>query len=361
MSIAVFLTSILALPDRQKINTNDVCFRLTEARSVQWRLLGIQLGTMRRRHNVELQLLLTTSLRGNKKYVRLQMNNMNSGNHDRATDDSDFSADEFLCDVNLTVEEKPLYTSRSLLAFASPVFKCMFSGEFKEKGQSNIDLPDKSYQDVSEMIRFIHPGFSDDLEAGTDSAFRLLPIAEEYQIDKLKEKCEDVLLSKLKSGSYTQDFVVDSLIVADKYVLQNLLQECIELCSKSKTLWQVVKDSKTMSLEIKTKAFESRLRKLEFEQDSFNIMKQRVSAVAYRLKEIVHPHENHCRCRTELKLRSPLQRTCVYCARTWCSENVSTDSYRNSYWFYCNHRIGYTVANDTIIKSFLETKEFLNL
>jgi hypothetical protein len=59
--------------------------------------------------------------------------------------------------------------------------------------------------------------------------------------------------------------------------------------------------------------------------------------------------------RTELKLRPPLQRTCVYCSRTWCSENISTDSYRNSYWFFCNHRIGYTVANDTIIKNFLET------
>ena len=56
----------------------------------------------------------------------------------------------------------------------------------------------------------------------------------------------------------------------------------------------------------------------------------------------------------------PYNSTCVYCSRTWCSENISTDSYRNSYWFFCNHRIGYTVSNDTIIKNFLETKEFLN-
>jgi hypothetical protein len=71
----------------------------------------------------------------------------------------------------------------------------MFSGEFKEKDQTEVELPEKSCQDVSEMIRFIHPGFGDDLEGGVDSAFRLLPIANEYQIEKLKDKCEDVLKS----------------------------------------------------------------------------------------------------------------------------------------------------------------------
>jgi hypothetical protein len=39
----------------------------------------------------------------------------------------------------------------------------MFSGEFKEKDQTEVELPEKSCQDVSEMIRFIHPGFGDDL------------------------------------------------------------------------------------------------------------------------------------------------------------------------------------------------------
>jgi hypothetical protein len=42
--------------------------------------------------------------------------------------------------------------------------------EFKEKDQTEVELPEKSCQDVSEMIRFIHPGFGDDLEGGVDSA-----------------------------------------------------------------------------------------------------------------------------------------------------------------------------------------------
>jgi hypothetical protein len=58
------------------------------------------------------------------------------------------------------------------------------------------------------MIRFIHPGFGDDLEGGVDSAFRLLPIADEYQIEKLKDKCEDVLKSNIESDSFTQDFLI---------------------------------------------------------------------------------------------------------------------------------------------------------
>lgn len=272
----------------------------------------------------------------------------------------DCSDDNYLCDVKLIVENKPLFTSRSLLAFASPVFRCMFSGEFKEKDQTEVELPEKSYQDVSEMIRFIHPGFGDDLEGGVDSAFRLLPIADEYQIEKLKDKCQDVLKSNIESDSFTQDFLIQCLVVADKYYLQRLLNICVEKCANSKRLWKLAKENGNISLEMQAKVYESRLHKLENEQDNFNIMKQRITAVKFRLKEIVQPHENHCRCRTELKLRPPLQRTCVYCSRTWCSENISTDSYRNSYWFFCNHRIGYTVANDTIIRNFLETKEFLN-
>jgi hypothetical protein len=91
-----------------------------------------------------------------------------------------------------------------------------------------------------------------------------------------------------------------------------LLNICVEKCANSKRLWKLAKENGNISLEMQAKVYESRLQKLENEQDNFNIMKQRITAVIFRLKEIVQPHENHCRCRTELKLRPPLQRTIQY-------------------------------------------------
>ncbi|KAJ8308389.1 hypothetical protein KUTeg_013263 [Tegillarca granosa] len=120
----------------------------------------------------------------------------------------------------------------------------------------------------------------------------------------------------------------------------------------------IVKESPLISMEMKNKVFEARLNKLEEENEGFRSLKQRVVSVKNRLRDIIAPHENHCRCRTELKLRSSMQRQCNYCARTWCSDNVSSESYRSSYWFFCNHRIGYNVANDNVLKSFYESNDF---
>lgn len=53
------------------------------------------------------------------------------------TNDNDvpaFTEDDFT-DIALLVEDQQLFTNRSLLAFASPVFSCMFTAEFKEKGE----------------------------------------------------------------------------------------------------------------------------------------------------------------------------------------------------------------------------------
>jgi len=44
-----------------------------------------------------------------------------------------FETEDDFTDVTLVVEERPLHTNRSLLAFASPVFACMFTSEFRER------------------------------------------------------------------------------------------------------------------------------------------------------------------------------------------------------------------------------------
>ena len=45
-----------------------------------------------------------------------------------------YTHDEFT-DIALVVEGKELFTNKCLLAYASPVFACMFTSEFKEKNE----------------------------------------------------------------------------------------------------------------------------------------------------------------------------------------------------------------------------------
>jgi hypothetical protein len=96
-------------------------------------------------------------------------------------------------------------------------------------------------------------------EQSLKAAFRLLPIADEYQIQKLKDKCEDVLKSNIESDSFTQDFLIQCLVVADKYYLQRLLNICVEKCANSKRLWKLAKENGNISLEMLAKVYESRL------------------------------------------------------------------------------------------------------
>jgi hypothetical protein len=61
------------------------------------------------------------------------------------------------------------------------------------------------------------------------------------------------------------------------------LNICVEKCANSKRLWKLAKENGNISLEMQAKVYESRLQKLENEQDNFNIMKQRITVYVIHL------------------------------------------------------------------------------
>ncbi|KAK3589071.1 hypothetical protein CHS0354_008721 [Potamilus streckersoni] len=266
--------------------------------------------------------------------------------------DHPFNTEYEFSDVVLCVEGQKLFASKSLLALASPVFSCMFTSEFREKYEKEIHLPGKSYQTIEDLLRFMHPGI--ELKLSDDTAFRLLPLAEEYQIDLLKKNCEEHLVNRLETSTYTSvDFLIKCMEVSEKCRLQKLLELCMNKFETSNMQLREL-DESGVSLMVKARIYKRRLERLETEREEAIIWKEMMDSVRIRLRDIVTPHDDHCRCRTEIKLRSTLQRICPYCARAWCSDNVSTESYRNSYWFFCNHKIGFHVTHDPVIRNFIE-------
>ena len=60
-------------------------------------------------------------------------------------------------DIILVVEEQKLHVHRVMLSMASPVFKAMLSGDFKEKAAAEIPLPGKKADEIRDLLRIIYP------------------------------------------------------------------------------------------------------------------------------------------------------------------------------------------------------------
>lgn len=70
---------------------------------------------------------------------------------------ADFTCPDHFSDITLVVEDKPIHAHKTVLSLASPVWKAMFSGDFKEKRVDFVDLPGKVHGDVVELLEFVYP------------------------------------------------------------------------------------------------------------------------------------------------------------------------------------------------------------
>lgn len=125
--------------------------------------------------------------------------------------------------IDLIVENERFRVCRCLLVYASPVFKSMLTLEFKEKQEGEVHLPGKRSKDIKELLDYLNPGLDDTLADGADSAIRLLTLAEEYQINKLRDKCASTILQELQTNDKPQEFVVKCLKMSNQYCLLEVL------------------------------------------------------------------------------------------------------------------------------------------
>ena len=146
------------------------------------------------------------------------------GRKERKEIEQDFSQPWEQSDLVLLVEGKPLHVHRLILSMSSPVFSRMLRGDFKEKTARSIPLPGKKYDQVREMLLAIYPtAWKSITEHNCDF---LLILAHEYQMTHLIKKCESYLLENV-TGEKRFD-VLNLLVVAQKFDLKRLLDECIK-------------------------------------------------------------------------------------------------------------------------------------
>ncbi|XP_064630329.1 BTB and MATH domain-containing protein 38-like [Lineus longissimus] len=124
-------------------------------------------------------------------------------------------------DITFKVEGKRLYANKTILSMWSPVFEAMFTNDFKEKNAMEIKLPEKEYEEVLELMKVIHPP---NKQVDENCVYSLLPLAREYQMITVLEKCEAQLM--------TQPANMEHLIIAEEYGLSKLLDRCISYAAQ---------------------------------------------------------------------------------------------------------------------------------
>ncbi|XP_045188555.1 protein roadkill-like [Mercenaria mercenaria] len=182
-----------------------------------------------------------------------------------------FKQDQFT-DVVLQVGGKKLYTCRALLAFNSPVMaKILSSGSTKNK---DLDLPEKEYEDVVELLAFIDPRV--DYLITEQSAIALLPLAEEYEIRSLKELCEQTIIQSFrrmkkgkKPGSIPVDISLEYLHMADKYEFPGLRKLVTDefVNNEDPNATKSLMESTLISEHMKLTVLDKKVEKVHFELD----------------------------------------------------------------------------------------------
>ena len=123
-----------------------------------------------------------------------------------------------LCDVVLqTKDGGRLQAHRNVLAAASPYFRAMFCGAFKESKaseQSPIILHEITFIGLKTVVDFIYSG---SLTLQGDVVFEVLPVAHMMQLSAVVQYCEDFLIQGMNAEQCFR-----SLEMAEKYSLEKL-------------------------------------------------------------------------------------------------------------------------------------------
>ena len=139
-------------------------------------------------------------------------------------------------------------------------------------------MPEKDYNSVSEMLSFLHPGV--DFTLTVESAFRLLPLADEYQISVLRNSCEDVLLRELREQIFpAPDFILKCMECAEKCSMLTLVEKCAELFSDPDISMKELQESNGIAIDTKARIYERRIKKMENEREITESWKHRIKAV----------------------------------------------------------------------------------
>ena len=155
-------------------------------------------------------------------------------------------------DLILQVADREFHVHRAILMVCSPVFEAMLSSEFKEKSAKKIPLPGKVATEIEQMLQGIYP--DQDLWISKENCLFLLKLSTEYQIDRLKTRCEEFLSYWCRDGMNI-DEAVEVIIVSQTHSVEEwIVKRCVgQFVSRTDKKWvQLQKHKRFSELEPST-------------------------------------------------------------------------------------------------------------
>ncbi|XP_062605187.1 kelch-like protein 15 [Saccostrea cucullata] len=184
-----------------------------------------------------------------------------------------FPCDPELTDLTLVVEEKKLHVIKAVLMDASPVFRKMFTDDFKEKNAAEVHLPGKEYSIFVLFLRCIFP--REHVTLSERSIEDLLPLAHEYDVKCILRECETWLLTELEfkkakvENHYVNvendvEYLTKCLYYGSEYCLRELYAKAFQLMIPHKlTRYKTNQFYQKLPEKNKRELIEARLTKIE--------------------------------------------------------------------------------------------------
>ncbi|XP_008547749.2 speckle-type POZ protein B [Microplitis demolitor] len=119
-------------------------------------------------------------------------------------------------DVIVKVCLKEFRAHRSILMARSPVLAAMFSHDMVEKKENKISIPDIAPVVFEKLLKYIYTDEVTDLDAYAE---RLIQAADKYQIQSLKDRCQESL-----SKTLTVENVLSIMTLAKRHSAKPLLE-----------------------------------------------------------------------------------------------------------------------------------------
>lgn len=122
-----------------------------------------------------------------------------------------------------------IWAHKHVLAAESEVFEEMFFGEITENEISKIEIVDVDFEIFGEFIKYFYSGKVNNLDNIVE---RMILVAEEYKVPKLKTLCENRLVKKINMEN-----VGDYIYIADKMFCPLLELRALEFLEKHVSLF----------------------------------------------------------------------------------------------------------------------------
>ena len=181
-------------------------------------------------------------------------------NHDSITKSKEEAIKDFgkmfenkeFCDLEIDCGGKVFSCHQNILSARSPVFSTMLKIEMKESDSGKVSIEDINQETMFEMLYFIYTGLvNDSALTETSDVVELLFAADKYQLDTLKDICQDKLRSILDAEN-----AIEFLILGEKYQAAKLkdsaMMEIVHLMPKIADTedYQKLVDYPNLALEI---------------------------------------------------------------------------------------------------------------